>query len=99
MPFQFKNKPESKMCSSMSMDEKFKAIIRQNEMWMKKINEDTQHDEETKAQNKYLRKQLGAFLKQKQKVNEEPLQSQPKRQEQVFRQNANSSSEDEPLRM
>ena len=68
-------------------------------MLMKKINEDTQRDQETKAQNEYLRNQLGAVLKQKQKVNEEPLQSEPRRQEQVFSHNMDSSSEDEPLRM
>jgi len=49
----------------MSLEEKFDAPMRQNEMLMKKINEDTQHDLETKAQNAYLRKQLAAFLKQK----------------------------------
>jgi len=38
-------------------------------------------------------------LKQKQKVNEEPLQSDPRRQEQVFGHNVDSSSGDEPLRM
>ena len=87
------------MSASMSLEEKFDALIRQNEMLMKKINEDTQRDQETKAQNEYLRKQLGAFLKQKQKVNEEPLQSEPRRQEQVFSHNLDSFYEDEPLRM
>jgi len=38
-------------------------------------------------------------LKQKQTINEEPLQSDPKRQEQVSRHTLDSSSEDEPLRM
>ena len=38
-------------------------------------------------------------MKQKQKVNEEPLQSDPRRQEQVFSHNVDSSNEDEPLRM
>jgi len=32
-------------------------------------------------------------------MNEEPLQSDPRRQEQVFSHNVDSSSEDEPLRM
>jgi len=73
--------------------------MRQNEILMKKINEDAQSDQETKAQNEYLRKQLGAFLKQKEKVNNEPLQFEPRRQENVFSHIVYSSSEDEPLRM
>ena len=32
-------------------------------------------------------------------MNEEPLQSDPRRQEQVFSHNVDSSSEDEPIRM
>ena len=86
------------MSSSMSLEEKFEALMRQNEMLVKKIHEDAQHNQETQAQNKYLRKQLGSFLKQKQKVNEETYQSEPRRQEQVFSHNIDSSSEDEPLR-
>jgi len=38
-------------------------------------------------------------LKQKQTINEEPLQSEPRRQEHVFSHHLDSSSEDEPLRM
>jgi len=38
-------------------------------------------------------------LKQKQKLNKESLQSDPRRQEQVFSHSVNSSSENEPLRM
>jgi len=38
-------------------------------------------------------------LKQKQQANEEPFQSDSKRQEQVFSHTLDSSSEDEPLRM
>jgi len=66
---------------------------------VKKIHEDAQHNQETQAQNEYLRKQLGSFLKQKQKVSEETYQSKPRRQEQVFSHNIDSPSEDEPLRM
>ena len=40
----------------MSLEEKFDALLRQNEMLMKKINEDAQCDQETKAENEYLRK-------------------------------------------
>ena len=51
------------MSSSMSLEEKFDALVRQNEMLMNKINEDSQQNQETKAQNDYLRKQLGALMK------------------------------------
>ena len=44
-------------------------------MLVKKIHEDTQHNQENQAQNEYIRRQLGSFLKQKQKMNEETLQS------------------------
>jgi len=33
------------MSASMSLEEKFDVLMRQNEMLMKKINEDTQHDQ------------------------------------------------------
>ena len=65
----------------------------------RKIQVDAQKNQETQAQNEYLRKQLGAYLKQKQQANEEPLQSDSERQEQVFGHTLDSSSEGEPLRM
>jgi len=68
-------------------------------MLLKQINEDAQCDQETKAQNEYLRKEPSAFLKQKQKVNKEPLQTEARRHKRVFSHNIDSSSEDEPLRM
>jgi len=68
-------------------------------MLLKKIHEDAQCESKTKAQNEYLRKQLGSFLKKKQKMSKEPLQSEPTRQVQVFCHNLYSFSEDEPLRM
>ena len=40
---------------------------------MKVLSEENQREQEIKAQNEYIRKQLGAFLKQKQQANEEPL--------------------------
>jgi len=40
----------------MSLEEKFDTLMRQNEMLMKKIHEDAQRDQETKAQNEYLQK-------------------------------------------
>ena len=76
------------MSTSTSWDEKFEAIMKncqsllaQNELLMRKLNEGIQHDQELQSQNEYLGKQLGVVLKQKQKVNEEPLQSEPRRHE------------------
>jgi len=62
------------MSLSMSLEEKFEVLMRQNEMLVKKIHEDAQHHQETQAQNEYLWKQLGSFLKQKQKLNKETYQ-------------------------
>jgi len=62
------------MTTSMSLEERFDAFMMQNELLLKKISQDFEHNQDTKAQNEYLRKQLGAFLKQKQKNNEESLQ-------------------------
>ena len=84
------------MSSNMSVEEKFEVLMRQNEIMMRKIHEGNQ---ETQAQNEYLRRQLGSFLKQKQKVNEETLQSEPRRQEQVYSHDIDSSTKDEPLRL
>jgi len=42
---------------------------------------------------------LGSVLKQKHKVNEEILQSKPRKHEQVFSYDVESSSEEEPTRM
>ena len=87
------------MSSSMSLEERFEALMWQNELLEKKIQEDTQRNQETQAQNEYLRKQLGSVLKQKQKMNEETFQFEPRRQEQVYSHEVDSSSEDEPTRM
>jgi len=38
----------------MSLEEKFDALMRQNEMLRKKIHEDAQHNQEIQAQNEYL---------------------------------------------
>jgi len=84
---------------SLSLEERFEALTKRNEILMETLSQKAQCEQETKAQNEYLRKQLGAFLKQKQQANEEPLQSNSKRQEQVFSHNLDSFSEDEPLRM
>ena len=62
---------------------------------MKSLSENAQREQETKAQIEYLWKQLGVYLKQNQQANEEPHQSDSKRQEQVFCHTLDSSSEDE----
>jgi len=54
---------KSKMSSNMILEGNFDALIRQNEMLIKKICEDAQRESETKAKNEYLQKQLPAFLK------------------------------------
>ena len=81
--------------SSMSLEERFEALMKQNEFLVSKVREDSQKEQETRAQNEYLRKQLGSFLKQKQRMNEETLQSEPRRYEQVQSHDVGSSSEEE----
>ena len=60
------------MSTSTSLDGKCEAVMKnyqslsaKNELLMRKVNEGAQHDQELQAQNDYLRKQLGAILKQK----------------------------------
>jgi len=79
------------MSASLSIEEKLHAVMKDN-------HEITSSNQELKAQNEYLRRQLGTFLKQKQKMNEEPVYSAPRGQEQVFNHTFDSSSEEEPLR-
>ena len=57
--------------SSMSLEENFEALMKQIEFLVSKVREDSQRQQETRAQNEYLRKQLGSFMKQKQKMNKE----------------------------
>ena len=83
----------------MTLEERFEALMKQNDFLSRNIQEDAQKNQETQAQNEYLQRQLGAYLKQKQQANEEPLQSDLKRQEHVFSHEVDSSSEDEPIRM
>jgi len=85
--------------TSMTLEERFEALMKQTEILVSKSREYSQRNQEIRAQNEYLQKQLGAFLKQKQQANEEPLHSASKRQEQVFSHTLDSSSEDQPLRM
>ena len=69
--------------TSMSLEERFEALMKQNEFLASKIREDSQRNQEAQAQNEYLRKQLGSFMKRKQRMNEETLQSEPRAREQV----------------
>ena len=45
----------------MTLEKKFEALMRQNELLAKKIQEDTQRNQETQAQNEYLRSNLVRF--------------------------------------
>jgi len=74
-------------------------LIKQNEFLSRKVQEDSQKKQETQAQNEYLRKQLGSVLKQKQKLNEDTFQSEPRRHDQVFSHEGDSSTKEEPTRM
>ena len=73
--------------------------MRHHEILLKALNEEAQHEQETKAQIEYLCKQLVVYLKQNQQATEEPPQSDSKRQEKLFSHTLDSFSEDEPLRM
>ena len=87
------------MSTSLSLEEKLDAVLKNNHEITSSNQELKSYNQDLKAQSEYLRKQLGAFLKQKQKMCEEPLQSEPRRQEQVFSHALDSSSKDEPIRM
>ena len=83
----------------MSLEERFEALMKQNEFLASKIQEDSQRNPEAQAQNDYLWKQLGSFLKQKQKLKKETFQSEPRAREQVYSHDVDSSSEEEVLRL
>ena len=78
----------------MTLEDRFEALTKQTEFLVSKSSEDSQRNQEIRAQNEYLQKQLGAFLKQKQQATEEPLHSESKRLEQVFSHTLDSSSKD-----
>jgi len=40
----------------MSLEERFEALMRQNEILMTALIEEAQHEQETKAQKEYLQK-------------------------------------------
>jgi len=52
------------MSTSASLGEKLDAVLKSN-------HESTSSNQQLKAQNEYLRKQLSTFLKRKQKLKEE----------------------------
>jgi len=87
------------MSASLSLEENLDAVLKSNHKITSSNQELKSSNQGLKAQNEYLRKQLGTFLKQKQKMNEEPIYSNPRRQEQVFSYTLDSSSDEEPLRM
>jgi len=46
----------------MTLEERLEALMKQNELLASKIREDSQKNQETQAQNEYLRKQLGLVM-------------------------------------
>ena len=42
--------------TDLSLEERFEALMRQNEILMKTLSEEAQREQETEAQNKYLQK-------------------------------------------
>ena len=49
--------------TNMTLEERFDALMKQNEFLSRMIQEDSWKDQETQAQNKYLQKQLDAYWK------------------------------------
>ena len=82
---------------SMSLEEKIDALLKHSQEVTSSNRELRNSNQELKARNEYLCKQLGIFLKQKQKMCEDPIPSEPQRQEQMFNHSLDSSSEDELL--
>ena len=81
----------------MSLEEKIDALLKHSQEVTSSNQELRNSNQELKARNEYLCKQLGIFLKQKQKMCEDPIPSEPQRQEQMFNHSLDSSSEDELL--
>ena len=50
--------------SSITLEERFEALMKQNELLASKIREGSQKNQEIQAQNEYLGKQLGSILTQ-----------------------------------
>jgi len=86
------------MNTSLSIEQKLDAVLKSNHEITSSNQELKSLNQELKAQNEYLHKQLGTFLKQKQKLNEEPSNSASQGREQVFSHNLESSSDEEPFR-
>jgi len=85
------------MSTSMSIEDKVDAILKNNHEITSSNQELKSSNQELKAQNEYLHKQLGSFLKQKQKLNEEPSHSASQGREKVFSHNLESLSDEEPF--
>jgi len=86
------------MSTSLSLEEKLDVVLKSNEKITSSNQEWKSSNQELTAQNEYLRKQLGTFLKQKQKMNEESVYSDQRGQGQVFSHTLDSSNDEEPLR-
>jgi len=84
------------MCASSSLEEKLDAILTSNPEITFSNQEFKSSNQELQAQNEYLRKQLGIFLKQKQKLNEVSFYSPPRGQEQIFSHDLECPSGEEP---
>jgi len=85
------------MSTSMSIEQKLDAVLKNNHDITISNKELKSSNEELRAENEYLRKQLGTFLKQKQKVNEEPTWFGYIEEEEASNPLC-SSTEDEPAR-
>ena len=44
----------------MTLEERLEALMKQNKILMETLSEEAQREQETRAKNEYLRKQLGA---------------------------------------
>jgi len=83
------------MSASLSIEEKLDAVLKGNHDISVSIQELKSSNKQLKAQNEYLRKELGTFLKLKQKINKEPTRFDA-REEAEASNPMSSSSEDEP---
>jgi len=77
--------------TSLSVDEKLGVVLKSN-------HEISISNQELKAQDEYLRKQLGTFLKQEPKINKEAIWFSQIEEEEASNPSS-SSSKDEPKRM
>ena len=80
----------------MSLDEKLDVVLKSNHDIAVSNQELKISKQELRVQNEYLRRQLATFLKQKQKINEEPTRFD-QREEDEANNPLSSSNEDEPV--